>query len=192
MVQIRGLIGPQGVLPAREYLQAVAQSGVAHVRFWYAPSLLWISSGSGMLMALCWIGNRPGGLLERVDLVHGPHTAPAAHLAAVERGGRGRELLASRHARDLLRLLSLIHIHGAGFLGIPVRRHAARGGLRLLVLCAARIASGAWGEASAFCTPATTTPAVTGDPAFARQLISVAVGVVSHLFRIGNREARER
>ena len=56
MVQIRGLIGPQGVLPAREYLQAVAQSGVAHVRFWYAPSLLWISSGSGMLMALCWIG----------------------------------------------------------------------------------------------------------------------------------------
>ena len=29
-------------------------------------------------------------------------------------------------------------------------------------------------------------------PAFARQLISVAVGVVSHLFRIGNREARER
>jgi lipase maturation factor len=54
--QIRGLIGPQGILPAGEYLQAVAQSRVAHVRFWYAPSVLWISSGSGTLMALCWIG----------------------------------------------------------------------------------------------------------------------------------------
>ena len=54
--QIRGLIGPQGILPAGEYLQAVARSGVAHVRVWYAPSLLWISSSSGMLMALCWIG----------------------------------------------------------------------------------------------------------------------------------------
>ena len=56
LFQIRGLIGPQGILPAGEYLQAVAQSGVAHVRFWYAPSLLWISSSSGMLMTLCWIG----------------------------------------------------------------------------------------------------------------------------------------
>jgi len=54
--QIRGLIGPQGVLPAGEYLQAVARSNLGHVRFWYAPSLLWISSSSGMLIALCWIG----------------------------------------------------------------------------------------------------------------------------------------
>jgi len=56
VLQIRALIGPQGVLPAGEYLEAVARSGVAHVRFWYAPSLLWISSSSGMLIALCWIG----------------------------------------------------------------------------------------------------------------------------------------
>src|SRR5437868_187543 len=54
--QIRGLIGPDGVLPASEYLQAVSRSGVAHLRFWYVPSLLWISSGSGMLIGLCWIG----------------------------------------------------------------------------------------------------------------------------------------
>ena len=54
--QICGLIGPQGILPASEYLEAIARSGVAHVRFWYAPSLVWISSGSGMLLALCWIG----------------------------------------------------------------------------------------------------------------------------------------
>ncbi len=54
--QIRGLIGPNGVLPAEEYLQAVARSAMAHARFWYVPSLLWISSGSRMLMLLCWAG----------------------------------------------------------------------------------------------------------------------------------------
>ncbi|MGH9510708.1 MAG: lipase maturation factor family protein [Terriglobales bacterium] len=53
--QIRGLIGPDGILPAGQYLQAVAaQLGAA--RFWFAPTLLWFSSGSHMLMALCWIG----------------------------------------------------------------------------------------------------------------------------------------
>lgn len=56
VLQIRGLIGPLGILPANEHLQAVSRSNLAHIRFWYAPSLLWISSGSGMLMALCWIG----------------------------------------------------------------------------------------------------------------------------------------
>jgi hypothetical protein len=53
--QIRGLIGPNGILPAAEYLRAVeAQLGAA--RFWFAPTLLWFSSGSHMLMALCWVG----------------------------------------------------------------------------------------------------------------------------------------
>jgi lipase maturation factor 1 len=54
--QIRGLIGPQGILPAEPYLQAVAQSLGRWERLWYAPTLLWFSSGSGMLTALCWIG----------------------------------------------------------------------------------------------------------------------------------------
>ncbi len=53
--QIRGLIGPQGILPAGGYLQNVAQH-LASNRFWYAPSLLWISSSSATLMTLCWIG----------------------------------------------------------------------------------------------------------------------------------------
>jgi hypothetical protein len=52
--QARGLVGPQGILPASENLRLVARSaGLA--RFWYAPTLLWFSSGSHMLMALCWI-----------------------------------------------------------------------------------------------------------------------------------------
>jgi hypothetical protein len=54
--QIRGLIGPDGILPAQDYLRRIAHSAVGHARFWYAPSLLWISSSSGMLMAICWVG----------------------------------------------------------------------------------------------------------------------------------------
>src|SRR5579884_3696043 len=54
--QIRGLIGPRGILPAGPYLQAVAQSLGQWERLWFAPTLLWISRGSGMLSALCGAG----------------------------------------------------------------------------------------------------------------------------------------
>jgi hypothetical protein len=54
--QIRGLIGPAGILPAGTYLQQVAQALGHWQRFWYAPTLLWMSSGSTMLNALCWAG----------------------------------------------------------------------------------------------------------------------------------------
>src|SRR5580700_1169168 len=53
--QIRGLIGPEGMLPASEYLKSVAEQ-VGHARYWYVPSVLWFSSGSHMLMGLCWVG----------------------------------------------------------------------------------------------------------------------------------------
>jgi hypothetical protein len=56
LFQIRGLIGSQGILPAGDYLQNVAHSAVGHARFWYAPSLFWISSSSAMLMAITWVG----------------------------------------------------------------------------------------------------------------------------------------
>ncbi len=54
--QVRGLIGPAGILPAGTYLHAVAQSLTPWVRVWYAPSVLWWSSGPVMLSALCWVG----------------------------------------------------------------------------------------------------------------------------------------
>jgi hypothetical protein len=53
--QIRGLIGREGILPASDYLQAVEHS-FGHARFWFAPTLLWFSSGPQMLMVLCWAG----------------------------------------------------------------------------------------------------------------------------------------
>jgi hypothetical protein len=53
--QIRGLMGPAGILPAGEFLRAVAES-TGRGRFWYAPTAFWLSSSSNMLMAVCWIG----------------------------------------------------------------------------------------------------------------------------------------
>jgi hypothetical protein len=54
--QIRGLLGPDGLLPAGVYLQEVAKAVHSLARFWYAPTLLWITSGDRALLALCWIG----------------------------------------------------------------------------------------------------------------------------------------
>ena len=53
--QIQGLIGPDGILPAHEYLNAVAQA-LAGRRFWFAPTLLWLGSGTRALDLLCWAG----------------------------------------------------------------------------------------------------------------------------------------
>jgi hypothetical protein len=53
--QIRGLIGPHGILPANEYLQALAEN-YGRTGYWYAPTLLWFSSGSHMLSGICWVG----------------------------------------------------------------------------------------------------------------------------------------
>lgn len=54
--QIRGLIGPQGILSANDYLHAVAQSLGHWQRIWFAPTVLWFSGSSTMLIALCWVG----------------------------------------------------------------------------------------------------------------------------------------
>jgi hypothetical protein len=54
--QIRGLIGPQGILPAADYLPAVARAFPGYVRFWFAPTLFWFSSSTHMLEGICWAG----------------------------------------------------------------------------------------------------------------------------------------
>lgn len=56
LFQIRGLIGPRGILPAGLYLQAVAHAFGPWQRVWYAPTVLWLSSQSATLDALCWAG----------------------------------------------------------------------------------------------------------------------------------------
>jgi hypothetical protein len=53
--QIKGLIGPQGILPAGEYLVAAAKY-FGWWRYWDVPSFFWASSSGPMLMATIWIG----------------------------------------------------------------------------------------------------------------------------------------
>jgi hypothetical protein len=55
LFQIEGLIGPRGVLPAQRFLAAV-QSEVGTLRFWYAPTLFWFSSGERTMMVVTWLG----------------------------------------------------------------------------------------------------------------------------------------
>ena len=64
--QIRGLIGPEGILPARDYLQQVAQQ-LGSLRFWYAPTLLWLGTGS-TAMAAIWVIGLAGSVLLILNL----------------------------------------------------------------------------------------------------------------------------
>ena len=54
LFQVRGLIGAHGILSAAESLNDAR--GLGAMRFWYVPTLLWISSSDHMLMALMWVG----------------------------------------------------------------------------------------------------------------------------------------
>lgn len=51
-----GLIGPQGILPAGDYLHAVAAHFHPAARIWFAPSLLWFSSSTAALHVICGLG----------------------------------------------------------------------------------------------------------------------------------------
>jgi lipase maturation factor 1 len=53
--QIRGLLGPDGLLPAGMYLKQIAEY-FGPSRFWYTPTLLWFGSSDRALLALCWVG----------------------------------------------------------------------------------------------------------------------------------------
>ncbi len=55
LFQIVGLIGPDGILPAQHYLQVLARL-FGWIRYWYAPTFLWISGSAEALKILCWIG----------------------------------------------------------------------------------------------------------------------------------------
>jgi hypothetical protein len=55
LFQIRGLIGPEGILPAGRYLSSLHEQVGARA-YWFAPSLLWLTSGNRALMAISWMG----------------------------------------------------------------------------------------------------------------------------------------
>ena len=55
LFQIKGLIGPSGILPAADYLQAM-NAALQLRSYWSAPTLLWFGASNSALMALCWVG----------------------------------------------------------------------------------------------------------------------------------------
>jgi Lipase maturation factor len=66
--QIRGLIGPDGLLPAGMYLGEVARAlslpaAPGWVRYWFAPTVLWFGASDRALLALCWVGMAASVLL---------------------------------------------------------------------------------------------------------------------------------
>lgn len=54
-VQIRGLVGENGILPLEPYLQAVRRH-FGDSAYWDFPTVFWWSSGDGALTAACWAG----------------------------------------------------------------------------------------------------------------------------------------
>src|SRR5712671_3084089 len=61
-VQIRGLVGHDGILPADQYMAgARALAGLS--RFWRLPTLAWVSASDGFLQGLCVSGGALAALL---------------------------------------------------------------------------------------------------------------------------------
>ncbi len=54
--QIRGLIGPEGILPAAPYLRAVAQQFAGARAYWYAPTVYWLDSSGRAMMIVTLLG----------------------------------------------------------------------------------------------------------------------------------------
>ena len=53
--QIEGLVGPQGVLPAADYFEALASAYGAE-RFWFLPTVFWFDISPVALHAVCAVG----------------------------------------------------------------------------------------------------------------------------------------
>src|SRR5215469_10164471 len=56
LFQIKGLMGTRGILPAADFLAAVAEQIGGLRQYWAAPTFLWVSSGDHAMMFLCWLG----------------------------------------------------------------------------------------------------------------------------------------
>jgi hypothetical protein len=54
-VQVNGLIGSDGILPAARFLEAVHRQLGASA-YWQLPTLFWLNHGDFALQAVCWLG----------------------------------------------------------------------------------------------------------------------------------------
>ncbi|HTL58732.1 MAG TPA: lipase maturation factor family protein [Candidatus Limnocylindrales bacterium] len=60
-IQVRGLVGEKGILPASEFLAGKIRAG--RKRFWQVPTLCWLNSSDEFLLFLSWGGAVLAGLL---------------------------------------------------------------------------------------------------------------------------------
>jgi len=63
LFQVTGLIGPNGILPAKDYLQYLGQHLGTVERYWYAPTVFWLGSSDFGLKLVCGIGMAAAVLL---------------------------------------------------------------------------------------------------------------------------------
>ena len=56
LFQVTGLIGPNGILPAKDYLAYLGQHLGSLERYWYAPTVFWLSGSDLALKLMCWVG----------------------------------------------------------------------------------------------------------------------------------------
>src|SRR5215213_9668735 len=61
-VQVDGLIGSRGILPAGEFLREVGPI-LGRSRYWQVPTLLWLDASDRALHLLAWGGVAVSGLL---------------------------------------------------------------------------------------------------------------------------------
>jgi hypothetical protein len=54
--QVTGLVGPNGILPANAYLDAVGHSLWGLSRIWFVPTVFWLGSSDHALIVVCWVG----------------------------------------------------------------------------------------------------------------------------------------
>ena len=54
-VQVTGLIGSHGILPAADYLKAVTE-GAGGMRFFYLPTIFWMNASDAALTGVCYAG----------------------------------------------------------------------------------------------------------------------------------------
>ncbi len=55
LVQVDGLIGPRGILPANEFLEAVQRAYGANA-YWFVPTLFWWGASTRALLLVCGLG----------------------------------------------------------------------------------------------------------------------------------------
>lgn len=73
-VQVRGLIGSDGIMPAASLL-AAAKTQLGGARFWLFPSVAWLSASDRALSLYCWLGG-----LASLGLVFDMAAVPCAFL----------------------------------------------------------------------------------------------------------------